>query len=101
MVRRNSSIAVYIMASRRNGTLYIGVTSELMQRVSQHKHGTFAGFSKKYGCTQLVWYEQHWDMRAAIDREKKLKKWERKWKLTLIEELNPDWRDLSEGWWGE
>ena len=101
MVTADGIIAVYIMASGRNGTLYIGATSELMQRVSQHRQGLLPGFSKTYGCTRLVWYESHADMRVAIEREKKLKKWERAWKLKLIEDLNPDWRDLSEGWWGE
>ena len=98
MIGPNSAIAVYITASGRNGTLYIGVTSDLDRRIANHKAGVFAGFSKKYGCTRLVWYEAHADMRAAIQREKSLKRWLRKWKLALIEDLNPEWRDLSEGW---
>jgi putative endonuclease len=98
MVGHNSAIAVYIMASGRNGTLYVGVTSELDRRVASHKTGALDGFSKRYGCTRLVWYEPHADMRAAIQREKSLKRWLRKWKLALIEDLNPDWRDLSEAW---
>ncbi len=100
MVARFASIAVYIVASGRNGTLYIGVTSELQRRIGEHKTGAYPGFSKTYGCTRLVWYEPHGDMRAAIQREKNLKRWNRSWKLKLIEDLNPDWRDLSEGWWG-
>ena len=98
MVGHNSSIAVYIVASGRNGTLYIGVTSELDRRIAGHKAGAFEGFSKNYGCTRLVWYEPHGDMRTAIQREKNLKRWLRQWKLALIEELNPEWRDLAEGW---
>jgi putative endonuclease len=100
MVGRFASLAVYIMASGRNGTLYIGVTSEPAQRVANHKQGVLPGFSKRYGCTRLVWYETHGDMRVAIRREKSLKRWRRAWKLKLIEDLNPDWRDLSESWWG-
>ena len=101
MVGRDSAIAVYIMASGRNGTLYVGVTSELEQRVSQHKRGTFDGFSKHYTCTRLVWFEAFGEMEAAIRRERALKRWNRDWKLALIESANPDWRDLSDGWWIE
>ena len=86
--------AVYILASQRNGTLYIGVTSDLVQRVWQHKNDVFEGFTKKYGVHMLVWYELHEDMENAILREKRLKKWNRDWKLRLIEEMNPDWKDL-------
>ncbi len=75
---------VYIMASAKNGTLYIGVTSNLIQRVWQHKEGVFASFTKKYNVKTLVWYEQHESMESAIRREKNLKKWNRKWKLELI-----------------
>jgi putative endonuclease len=99
MVGRDS--AIYIMAGGRNGTLYIGVTSELEQRVSQHKRGAFAGFSKHYGCTRLVWFEAFGAMEAAIRREKALKGWNRDWKLKPIEAANPDGRDLSDGWWAE
>jgi putative endonuclease len=99
MVGQNASIAVYITASGRNGTLYLGVTSELQKRIAEHKHGAFPGFSKTYRCTRLVWYEPHGDMRFAIQREKNLKRWNRAWKLELIEALNPDWRELSEDWW--
>ena len=87
---------VYIVASRRNGTLYTGVTSDLPGRVWQHKNGTFEGFSKQYGCTVLAWFEVHETMEAAIVREKQIKEWQRAWKLRLIEESNPDWNDLYE-----
>ena len=85
---------VYILASRPNGTLYIGVTSELRQRIWQHRAGTVAGFSHKYNVTQLVYYEMHDTMADAILREKRLKKWRRAWKIRLIEEHNSDWHDL-------
>jgi putative endonuclease len=98
MVGKNPTIAVYIMASGRNGTLYVGVTSKLPLRVEQHKLGTFGGFSKTYGCKRLVWYEAHTTMAQAILREKRIKRWHRDWKLALIESENADWRDLSEGW---
>ena len=88
---------VYIMASGHNGTLYIGVTSDLPGRVWQHKEGTADGFTKKYGCKMLVWFEQFGDIELAIQREKQMKEWKRLWKLRLIEELNPDWDDLHEG----
>jgi putative endonuclease len=87
---------VYIMASRRNGTLYIGVTSDLVQRVWQHREDVVDGFTKKYGCKFLVWFETHDDLQEARQREVRLKKWNRIWKLRLIEEFNPDWRDLYE-----
>ncbi|MEZ5957718.1 MAG: GIY-YIG nuclease family protein [Hyphomonadaceae bacterium] len=87
-------IAVYIMASKRNGTLYLGVTGNLPQRAHQHREGLIEGFSQQYGCKHLVWFEQHQEMGAAIAREKDLKKWRRAWKLALIEKLNPQWRDL-------
>ena len=84
---------VYIMASKRNGTLYTGVTSDLPRRVSQHSTGLVEGFTKKYGVHMLVYYERHDDMRSAIVREKQVKKWNRAWKLRLIERENPEWRD--------
>ena len=87
---------MYILASKLNGTLYIGVTSSLVQRVWQHRHGLVAGFTKRYGIRRLVWYEAHDSMQAAIGREKALKEWKRAWKIRLIEEANPDWQDLSE-----
>jgi len=87
---------VYILASKRNGTLYIGVTSNLAQRVYQHKQGETLGFTKRYGVSQLVYVEAHETMEVAITREKQIKEWKRAWKLRLIEELNPDWDDLYE-----
>ena len=98
MVGRNAVIAVYIMASGRNGTLYVGVTSKLGLRVEQHKLGTFEGFSKQHDCKTLVWFESHSTMERAIAREKQIKRWRRDWKLALIEAENPEWRDLSDGW---
>jgi putative endonuclease len=88
--------AVYIMASRRNGTLYTGVTSNLLQRVHQHREGATSGFADRYDCRQLVWYELHDDMPAAITCEKRLKGGSRRRKLALIEAMNPAWRDLYE-----
>ena len=86
--------AVYIMASRRNGTLYTGVTSDLVKRVYEHRNSLTPGFTKRYGVRTLVWYELHGDMAAAISREKAIKEWKRRWKLHLIETTNPQWRDL-------
>jgi putative endonuclease len=88
--------SVYIMASRRNGTLYVGVTNHLGARALQHRNGVGSQFTAKYGVKTLVWYEHYGDVRDAIAREKQLKKWERKWKLELIERFNPGWRDLYE-----
>ena len=85
------------MASGRNGTLYTGVTSNLPLRAAQHKDGTFGGFTSRYGCKLLVWFELHGDIETAIQREKRIKEWKRLWKLRLIEEMNPDWDDLYEG----
>ena len=85
---------VHILASQRNGTLYVGVTSDLVQRVWQHREGFCQGFTRKYGAHRLVWYEVHDSMETAINREKALKKWNRPWKLRLIEESNPQWADL-------
>ncbi|MAO91825.1 MAG: hypothetical protein CMM81_09810 [Rhodospirillales bacterium] len=85
---------VYIMASDRNGTLYVGVTSNLPQRVAQHREELLDGFTKKYAVHLLVYFEACPDMESAIQREKALKKWRREWKLKLIEEKNPYWRDL-------
>ena len=86
--------AVYILASKRNGTFYIGVTNRLMQRIWQHRNDVTEGFSKKYQTHMLVYFELHSDMESAIVREKQLKKWERQWKIRLIEKTNPYWRDL-------
>jgi len=88
------SPCVYMLASRPNGTLYIGVTSNLVQRVWQHKNNQTPGFTSRYGVHQLVWYESHQTMESAITREKQLKKWRRTWKVELIQEVNPTWRDL-------
>ena len=85
---------VYILASKRNDTLYIGVTSDLVQRVWQHRNDFVEGFTKMYGVHTLVWYEAHPTTESAIIREKRLKDWHRKWKLRLIEESNPQWEDL-------
>ena len=87
---------VYILASKRNGTLYTGVTSSLTQRIDQHKNEATDGFTKRYSVHMLVWYEEHDTMINAIAREKAIKKWNRAWKLRLIEEVNPEWLDLSE-----
>ena len=87
---------VYILASRKHGTLYTGVTSNLEQRSWEHREGLTAGFTKKYGVKRLVWYRDYPDIRDAIDEEKRIKKWRRKWKLELIEAMNPDWADLYE-----
>jgi putative endonuclease len=86
--------AVYIIASRRNGTLYVGVTNNLAVRANQHRTGKGSEFTRKYGVTRLVWYEFHSDINEAIAREKGIKKWERRWKLELIERFNPEWADL-------
>ena len=87
---------VYLLTSRRNGTLYTGVTSNLIQRVWQHKNNLVDGFTKKYGVHTLVWFEVHEKMTLAIEREKALKEWRRDWKIELIESVNPQWRDLYE-----
>lgn len=86
--------AMYILAGRRNGTLYVGVTSDLCKRIWQHKNDMADGFSRKYAVHLLVYFELHDSMEAAISREKQLKKWNRAWKLRLIEEQNPNWDDL-------
>ncbi len=87
---------VYIMASRRNGTIYLGVTSDLAARAYQHRNGVIEGFTKTYGCKLLVWYEVHDDLENARLRELQMKKWNRQWKLSEIERVNPDWNDLFE-----
>ena len=88
--------AVYMLANRRNGTLYIGVTSNLVKRVWEHKNDLVEGFTHRYKVHRLVWYELYDRMEDAIAREKRLKRWNRQWKLNLIESSNPDWRDLYE-----
>ncbi len=88
---------VYIRASSRNGTLYIGVTSDLAKRVWEHRNGLSPGFTREHGCKLLVWYEAHDDLQQARLRELQMKKWKRLWKLSTIELNNPDWRDLYPG----
>ena len=85
---------VYILAGKRNGTLYIGMTNNLNKRVYEHKHGLIEGFTKKYNVHKLVYFEKTDDAIGAITREKQLKKWKRKWKIKLIEKDNPEWKDL-------
>lgn len=88
--------AVYILASARNGTLYIGVTSDLVKRVWEHKNNFVEGFTKRYNIHHLVWYEIHENISSAIEREKALKEWKSAWKLNMIEKDNPNWNDLYE-----
>ena len=85
---------VYMLASERNGTLYIGVTGDLPKRLGEHRQALIEGFTKKYGVHRLVWFEEFADVHDAILREKRIKKWRRAWKLELIEKMNPDWSDL-------
>jgi putative endonuclease len=94
-------VAVYIMASRRNGTIYTGMTADLMARIWQHRNGVTKGFTHEHGCKTLVWYETCDSIVAAICREKQIKKWRRKWKLALIEASNPQWLDLAGPWFDE
>jgi putative endonuclease len=96
MLMSRKQPTVYILASKRNGTLYIGVTSDIHKRVWEHKNDVVEGFTKKYGVHRLVYYELHEDMVSAIRREKQMKKWNCGWKLSLIEKHNMDWRDLWE-----
>jgi putative endonuclease len=88
--------AVYIIANKRNGTIYIGVTSALWERVATHKEKSIPGFTSKYEVSKLVWYEHHHFIEDAIMREKQIKKWNRAWKLRLIEAMNPEWKDLHD-----
>ena len=88
---------IYILASKRNGTLYIGVTNNLIKRIGEHKSGKIEGFTKKYEVHDLVYVERHGQIKYAIKREKQLKKWNREWKLALIEKENPEWKDLYDG----
>ena len=88
---------VYILASGRNGTLYVGVTNDIAKRAGQHKDAQVPGFTRRYGVTHLVWYETHNDINAAIAREKQIKGWNRSWKIRLIEEVNSGWNDLTAG----
>ncbi len=88
---------VYMLASRRNGTLYAGMTDNLVQRVWMHRSGVLPGFTKRYGVKTLVWFEQLETREAALTRERQIKKWNRAWKLQVIEKMNPKWADLYEG----
>lgn len=92
---------VYLLASQRNGTIYVGVTNNLLRRTWEHKNALVDGFTKKHGVNILVWYEVHQDIHAAIAREKRLKRWNRAWKLRLIEEKNSGWNDLTGNFVGE
>ena len=92
----NKSYFVYILASKRNGTLYIGVTNDLLRRVWEHREGVAPGFTKNYGVKMLVHFEEFGEVRLAIQRETRLKKWNRQWKIELIEKSNPDWSDLHD-----
>ena len=96
-MQRDFGPTTYLLASQRNGTLYVGVTSDLLARIYKHRHGLLPGFTRDYGTKLLVWFEQHETMEAAIGREKRINKWNRSWKLELIEAGNPEWLDLAEG----
>ena len=91
---RDDVYFLYLLASRRNGTLYVGVTSDLVKRVQEHREGLVPGFTRKHGVKTLVYWELHHDINEAILREKRIKRWQRRWKLELIEAGNPQWRDL-------
>ena len=93
----NKQPAVYILTNKRNGTLYVGVTSGLVKRIWEHKNNMVNGFTKRYGLHHLVWYELHESIESAIEREKRIKEWKRVWKLELIERGNPGWQDLYSG----
>ena len=99
-MRQPNTYCVYILASCRNGTLYIGVTNDLQRRVWQHKQGLVPGFTKKYGIKLLVYYEVFTDIGEAIHREARLKKYKREWKMNLIQRENVEWRDLAADWYG-
>jgi putative endonuclease len=88
---------VYILASRKYGTLYVGITNDLIRRIYEHREKITGGFTARYGVDRLVWFEYHDDPAAAIEREKEIKKWRRDWKIRVIEESNPEWRDLYPG----
>ena len=94
-MQRDFAPAVYLLASQRNGTLYLGVTSNLVTRIYKHRNGLLPGFTRRYGVKRLVWFEMDDTMESAIVREKRIKKWNRAWKIELIERGNPEWRDLS------
>ena len=90
------SYYIYILTNKRNGTLYVGVTNNLQRRLYEHKNNLIAGFSAKYNLHSLIYFEETHNIKEALYREKQLKKWNRKWKLSLIEKSNPSWKDLSE-----
>jgi putative endonuclease len=92
--RRGVPYYVYLLASRKDGTLYLGVTRDLVRRTYEHKHKLVPGFTSRYDINRLVWFEDYDDPRTAIEREKEIKKWRRRWKIELIEKENPGWRDL-------
>ncbi|HAH10095.1 MAG TPA: hypothetical protein DCL48_08345 [Alphaproteobacteria bacterium] len=94
----SKTFVVYILASKRHGTLYVGMTSELLNRMRQHKAGSFPGFTKRHAVTKLVHHEGFDCAESAIARERQLKKWRREWKINLIETDNPDWQDLAHNW---
>lgn len=100
-MRADAVIAIYIIARGRDGTTYAGVTSDLLQRVWQHRAGVTQGFADDHGCRTLVWHEQHESMIEAIVREKAIKRWRPGWKLALIEKTNPQWKGPAAGWFGE
>ncbi|MEO4001455.1 GIY-YIG nuclease family protein [Mesorhizobium sp. CAU 1732] len=89
---------VYMLASQKRGTIYIGVTNDLGRRIPEHRDGTGSKFAAKHGALRLVWYEEHFDIRDAIQRETSLKRYLRQWKIDLIEKTNPDWNELLRGW---
>ncbi|MEC5398081.1 GIY-YIG nuclease family protein [Uliginosibacterium sp. H1] len=93
---RERAPCVYMLASERNGTLYVGVTSDLVKRAWEHRNDVVAGFTSSHGVHLLVWYEQHATMESAITREKQIKKWQRDWKIELVEKMDPYWNDLWE-----
>ena len=93
---KTMSFYVYILASRRNGTLYVGMTDDLVKRIWMHKEEVLPGFTKEYGVKLLVWYEVHESRESAFTRERQIKRWNRAWKLEMIEKTNPSWRDLFE-----
>ena len=92
---RDHSYATYILTNRANGVLYTGVTNDLTRRLAEHRAGRAGSFTRRYNCHQLVWFETHTDIQVAILREKRIKKWNRAWKIELIETNNPDWTDLA------
>ena len=99
MIKNFHEYYVYILSNKRNGTLYIGMTNNLMRRISEHKSDQISGFTKKYGLKVLVYFEKYQFVENAISREKQIKKWKRAWKIDLIEKENPNWKDLGSDWY--